>query len=206
MHPFANGITGDALMKRAIQREKQGVLKNALLLIFFTAFFTAAAIAIIRDIRESYFFLFTTPAWIICFYYPFKALQAHWKLVKAADTADVFQAYGTPDEIAAVLSDPANTQVLDSRKIILTSAYLMEKNNIHTYAPLSEIGTIWVKSTAGRHARVALSVMKRDGTVNYLVFESGPAFSSTLQRMRETAEVIRMHMAQYAPECSVESY
>ena len=204
MHPYPDGITGKELEQLFTRKEKTHGLKNALALAFFTLFFGALTVEIVSKAGQSYFFVFTVPAWILCFYQPYKAMNRHLRNVRRIASGELFFPYGTPEEIAAVLSDPENVQVLDSKRILLTKDYLMEKDEFLTYIPLREICRVHLTMSVGRRdRRIVLKVQKQTMEICCYLFEAGPVFSFAETRMERIAEIITMHMASYAPDCEV---
>lgn len=155
------------------------------------------------EIKEFWWFFFTAPAWFLIFYFLVKKLRTHIEDYRDVESHAVFAAYGTPDEIAAVLSDPCNEQLLDSRSVILTKSYLMMRKDYLTYLPLSEIKMMAVRAFTGKINQVYLEVFPQSGSKCIYRFEKTPVFRSVIKRQEEIEAAVREHMAVYSPECKI---
>lgn len=97
-------MDGGKLLRRISRSAVKKIVCNILLLAFFIWFFGYLLLEIIRNFREYCFFLFTAPAWVIALYDPALAIGKHFGVLREGANHDMFRKYGTPDEIAAVLS------------------------------------------------------------------------------------------------------
>ena len=202
--PYLN-LTGEKLLRSIRRTEIIRIILNSLLLLFFTVFFSYIGYELIRTLPDSWFFLFTAPAWILAFWFPIKAIKRHTLAARSGSLNDVFAKYGSPEEIAEVLADPENMHMLKCRNLFFTKAYFMKRGDYLTYIPLREIAHISVSRTYGKHAHLVMTVQPRDGeSRRYQV--SQPLMLASLSRQIEMlSEDLKNHMTFYAPECSITS-
>lgn len=106
-----------------------------------------------------------------------------------------------PDEIAAVLADPENEQLLPCRRIILTRSYLMRRDDFITYIPLADLAAILGHVRHGKHPCVILNIRTRDGLQKEYRTEEIPLFRSSEKYYREIAEALSGVLPLYAPDC-----
>lgn len=202
--PYLN-LTGEKLLRSLKCKEGLRVVQNCLWLAFFTLFFGSLAVELFSNISEYWFFLFTTPAWILAIYFPAKAIKKHFKLLCAGDQNAVFLKYGTPDEIADILSNPENVQALRCPNLILTKAYFMKKGDFLTYIPLDEIRAISVRRTYGRYPKVQVCIIPKQGESCTYSADNLTLFASVDKQKEMLRGEIDAHMALYAPQCPVDN-
>ena len=205
MQPFCD-LTGEKLLLHISRNAVKEIVRDVLLLMLFAIIIIGANVGMVMDFSRNFFILFFIPVWILMIWYPVTDIRKHREEIRSGAEHPLFQRYGSPDEIAAVLSDPSNEQVLDSRKIILTQSYLINRNDFLSYLPLKRIRSMFITHHSSRSAHyVQLMVLTKDGSrVNYN-FEQDPFFSSAGKRVRHMADVIIPHMNAYAPDCEVRS-
>ena len=205
MKPPYRNMTGEKLLRAIARTEIIRIILNGLLLIFFLFFFGGLTKTIISNIGQYWFFLFTTPAWILAFYFPIKAIKRHALAVRDGDLNDVFARYGSPDEIAEVLADPENVHMLKCRNLFFTKAYFMKRGDFLSYIPLNEITYISVSRTHGKNAHLVMTVQPK-GSESRRYSVSQPLMLASLSKQIEMlTEDLRDHMTIYAPECRITS-
>lgn len=192
------GLTGEKLLQSMSHKAFCRIIMNISLLAFFVWFFYGLMKAIIDNFNEYWFFLFTTPVWILCLYFPIVAIRKHIHIIQSGDRYEMFQYYGSPDEIASVLSDPDNEQVISSKRFDLTKAYFMLHNDFVTYLPLSEIDSIQLRVTSGKTTQLRLHLKTVDGTQKSYRMDTVP-FTSLRKNKQRLLEEMSPVLAQYAP-------
>lgn len=208
--PFLSEPSSEQLMKKASRKELFGVLKN--LAVMGIALFIL--IACIADAIDSFhskapgrkaevlsFLIFTSPAWILVFYYPIKNLREHLDNFRAEDSAPVFARYGTPGELAEILASPENVQVLNSSRVVLTREYIMMRGDIHSYLPLSALRAVHV--VCGYRNTLHIDVLAENVGKRSYFYEPLPPLQFNSTRAKEATEILRAHLAAYAPECKL---
>ena len=205
MSPFGD-LTGEKLLLHISRNARKQILRDVLLLTLFAVIIIGANAGMVQDFRRNFFILFFIPVWILMIYYPIADIRKHREEIRSGADHALFQRYGSPDEIAAILSDPSNEQVLDSKKIIFTQSYLIDRKDYLSYLPLKCIRSMFITHHSSRSAHyVQLRVLTKDGSSVKYNFEQDPLFASAEKRIRRMADVIIPHMNAYAPECEVHS-
>ena len=200
--PYPN-MTGEKLLNKVSSRALIKILLNSLLLIFLAMFFLYLIFDGVREMPESLVMLFTLPLWILLFYFPIKAIRTHLVQFRSGGCNEVFRRYGTPDEIAEVLADPENVQLIRSSNIIVTKAYLMKKGDFLSYLPLSEIVYIEISRTHGRHAHIVMNVQPKEEPFRRYSVSMTVITLSLDRQMEMLAEDLKDQLQIFAPDCHV---
>ena len=202
-HPYPE-LTEQTLLHILRRNSLFRLTGRLILLLAAVTFFSLLTVGICRDFRHGLVLLFTVPLWMLCLYFLLRSILRQIRLLCCPAQAEVFRKYGTPAQLAEILSDPANQQVLPGRRVILTRSYLMMRGDFPTYLPLREITGISVIATKGGFSRhVQLFVLTGDGAKHIYRFEP-PALLRTLDsQAKEITDALTAHLAQYAPQLAV---
>ena len=205
MSPFPD-LTGEKLLMQVSRHAHKQIVRKVLLLILFAAIIIGANAAMVMDFRNNFFILFFLPLWILLIYYPIQDIKKHQLEILQGENNDIFLLYGSPDEIAEILSDPTNEQLLESKKVVLTRSYLVMKDDLLTFVPIDRLSRISVMHHSSRNSRyVYLDVCTTDKRILKYQFEDDPLFGSAAKRTNQIAEIITALMQSCAPECHVYS-
>ena len=196
-------LTGASLLHAMSRKAVFRIIRNILLLLLFGGLCIGFNWSMFEDFKKYFFVLFFIPVWILCFYLPIAGIRKQMRIIRDGENYEMFQKYGSPDTIAAIISDPGNEPVLDCEKIILTAGFLMTRDDFSTYLPLQAIKGINVCHSSGKDTRLYLDVYTDDMQRRCYRAESDPAFRSGTKLWRKAADTVYAHMAVYAPECRV---
>ena len=205
--PIRRDLDGEKLLRSMAAREKRLALQNAVLLLGAVLFLIVMLTDMVREGGTAYFIMLcTSPVWFLLIYYPALHLRQHLSNLETGENAELFTRAGSPETLAATVSDPANEQVLPSKKVILTRDYLMYRGDYYSYLPLSDIKSITVKHAGycrSHHVQLIVHSAAK-GVVNFN-FEDDPLLSSGSALAKQTVAIVREHMRIYAPHCTVHS-
>lgn len=195
-------LTGEQLLNSVRRRAIIRIVHNIIIMVLCTAFFIGIIEELISDFSKTWFFLFTTPAWLLAYIIPIKMIRGHYQILQEGDQYDLFRRFGSPEQIAEVISDPSNIQLLPSKRIILTKAYFMIRGDYVTYLPLEAISAIRLEITHYRNSQLKINVKEEDGKIHLYQVDT-PLFSFLSDQKQRYGEIILQICAQYAPHICV---
>lgn len=166
-HPYPH-LNGTALLQRLRRKSLHRLISGGILLIAAIGFFTLLTVGIVRDFSHGFVLLFTVPLWCILLYVLIRNTVRALRLLLHAQDAEIFRRYGPPDALAERLADPECVQLLPDRRIILTRAYLMRRDDFTSYLPLTEITGMSVLTTKGgwsRHVQLLVTTVQGERRV-----------------------------------------
>lgn len=203
MEQFYRSMTGEKLLRRISGKAVRRIFTDSLILIA-VGFFAVGMIApVFQNLRQYFWALFLLPFWFLCLYYPIMDIKKQIGIIRSKEQGEPFSRYGTPDEIAAVLADPDNEQLLPCRRIILTRSYLMRKDDFITYIPLADLAALRGYIRHGKRSCVKLTVWTRDCLQKEFSTEEIPFYCSGEKKYREIADVLSEVIPLYAPDCKL---
>lgn len=97
--------------------------------------------------------------------------------------------------------DPENTPLFKDWSVIFTQAFIMKRNGLLSFVPLSAIHETRVGANYGRDSHVFINVYPKEGVTR--IFRLKPsAFSLSVRRQeQEVRDTRKDFLPLYAPEC-----
>ena len=203
MEQIYRSMTGEKLLRRVSGKAIRRIITDVLILIAVGFLAVGMIVPIFQDFRQNFWALFLLPLWFLGIYYPIMHIGKQIGIIRSKEQSEPFSRYGTPDEIAEVLADPDNEQLLPCRRIILTRSYLMRRDDFITYIPLADVAALRGYIRHGKHSCVRLTVWTRDGMQKEFCTEEIPFYRSGEKVYRKIADVLSEVMPLYAPDCKL---
>ena len=203
MEQLYQNMTGEKLLRKISRKAVRRIVTDILILAAVGLFAVGMTVPLFQDFKQNFWAMFLLPFWFLCVYYPVRDIAKQIGIIRSREHGEPFSRYGTPDEIAAVLADPENEQLLPCRRIILTRSYLMRRDDFITYIPLADLAAILGHVRHGKHPCVILNIWTRDGLQKEYRTEEIPLFRSNDKFYREIAEALSEVLPLYAPDCKL---
>ena len=203
MEQIYRSMTGEKLLRRISGKAVRRIITDILILIAVGFFAVGMIVPVFQDFKQYFWALFLLPVWFLGIYYPILNIRKQIGIIRSGDKGEPFSRYGTPDEIAAVLADPDNEQLLPCKRIILTRSYLMRRDDFITYIPLTDLAALRGHLRYGKHSCVRLTVWTHDGLQKEFCTEEIPFYRSGEKKYREIADVLSEVMPLSAPDCEL---
>lgn len=196
-------LDGVDLLSKIRSRSIRHIILNAFLLVLFAWFILMMLRSMAEDFSEYWFFLFFAPVFVLMVILPVAAIRKHFTNYQLGDQHPLFQKYGTPNEIAAVLTDLDNVELLNSRKVILTKSYIMMRDDFLSYLPLNDLTEIAVTSSYGKHKSAVITVQTIDGEKVKYMLETPPLFKTVYQQKQEIRTILYEIRPMSMPNCII---
>ena len=203
MEQIYQNMTGEQLVRKISLKAVRRIVTDILILAAAGVFAVAMIAPIFQDFRQYFWALFLLPFWFLCLYFPVKDIAKQIGIIRSKEQGEPFSRYGTPDEIAAVLADPDNEQLLPCKRIILTRSYLMRRDDFITYMPLADLAALSAHLRHGKHPCVILTAWTHDVLQKEYRTEEISLFRSNDKFYREIADALSEVLPLYAPDCKL---
>lgn len=203
MEQLYQNMNGEKLLRKISRKAVRRIVTDILILAAVGLFAVGMTVPLFQDFKQNFWAMFLLPFWFLCVYYPVRDIAKQIGIIRSREHGEPFSRYGAPDEIAAVLADPENEQLLPCRRIILTRSYLMRRDDFITYIPLADLAAILGHVRHGKHPCVILNIWTRDGLQKEYRTEEIPLFRSSEKYYREIAEALSGVLPLYAPDCKL---
>ncbi len=201
MEQLYQNMTGEKLLRKISRKAVRRIVTDILILAAVGLFAVGMTVPLFQDFKQNFWAMFLLPFWFLCVYYPVRDIAKQIGIIRSREQGEPFSRYGAPDEIAAVLADPENEQLLPCKRIILTRSYLMRRDDFITYIPLADLAAILGHVRHGKHPCVILNIWTRDGLQKEYRTEEIPLFRSNDKFYREIADALSEVLPLYAPDC-----
>ncbi len=203
MEQLYQNMTGEKLLRKVSLKAVRRIVTDILILAAVGLFAVGMTVPLFQDFKQYFWTMFLLPFWFLCVYYPVRDIAKQIGIIRSREQGEPFSRYGTPDEIAAVLADPENEQLLPCKRIILTRSYLMRRDDFITYIPLADLAAILGHVRHGKHPCVILNIWTRDGLQKEYRTEEISLFRSNVKFYREIADALSEVLPLYAPDCKL---
>lgn len=203
MEQLYQNMTGEKLLRKVSLKAVRRIVTDILILAAVGLFAVGMTVPLFQDFKQNFWAMFLLPFWFLCVYYPVRDIAKQIGIIRSREHGEPFSRYGAPDEIAAVLADPENEQLLPCRRIILTRSYLMRRDDFITYIPLADLAAILGHVRHGKHPCVILNIWTRDGLQKEYRTEEISLFRSNDKFYREIADALSEVLPLYAPDCKL---
>ena len=203
MEQLYQNMTGEKLLRKISRKAVRRIVTDILILAAAGAFAVCMIAPVFQNLRQYFWALFLLPFWFLCLYYPIMDIKKQIGIIRSKEQGEPFSRYGTPDEIAAVLADPDNEQLLPCKRIILTRGYLMRRDDFITYMPLADLAALSAHLRHGKHPCVILTAWTHDVLQKEYRTEEISLFRSNDKFYREIADALSEVLPLYAPDCKL---
>ena len=190
-----SGLTGDQIVRKVRRRNRNTVWKCVLGIILAAAFLVGV-IWLIRS--EGRYFIGIIGFLIVLgvIYVLLQAIGKAMNVLKDVPFAPLFRKYGTPETIAMRIANGSDSPLIESRKTLIGSSFIMKHGDYESYIPFESVRLMYRKehSTNGIKDSIFLVVYDEYGDSIDYPFKLGKKHAD---EMRIAAETIAKH----APEC-----
>ena len=203
MEQLYQNMTGEKLLRKISLKAVRRIITDSLIFAVGGAFAVGMTAPVFQNLRQNFWALFLLPLWFLCMYFSGKDIAKQIGIIRSKEQGEPFSRYGTPDEIAAVLADPGNEQILPCKRVILTRGYLMRRDDFITYMPLADLAALRGHLRNGKHPCVVLTAWTHDGLQKEYRTEEISLFRSNDKFYREIADALSEVLPLYAPDCKL---
>ena len=203
MEQLYQNMTGEKLLRKVSLKAVRRIVTDILILAAVGLFAVGMTVPLFQDFKQNFWAMFLLPFWFLCVYYPIMDIKKQIGIIRSKEQGEPFSRYGTPDEIAAVLADPDNEQLLPCKRIILTRGYLMRRDDFITYMPLADLAALSAHLRHGKHPCVILTAWTHDVLQKEYRTEEISLFRSNDKFYREIADALSEVLPLYAPDCKL---
>ena len=190
-----SGLTGEEIVKKVRSRNRR-IVFTRVLLIFVCAAFLTGIVWMIHE--EENYLVGIAGILIICLivYFLLQSIGKASEILKDVPSAPLFRKYGTPETIAMRIANGSDSPLIESRKTLIGSSFIMKHGDFESYIPFDSVRLMFRKehSTNGIKDSVYLVVYDEYGDSVEYPFKLGKKHAD---EMRVAAEEIAKH----SPEC-----
>ena len=137
-------LSGAAMVRKIRGQSIRRIVFCLICLAMEIAFLAALLIMMQRE-REYLTGIFGLLILAFVGYETVKALSKAWRICADAAHARVFRKYGSPDVLAAKISEGSTAVRLESRQTLLTDAFIMKHGDFQTYVPYENVLLLYRK-------------------------------------------------------------
>lgn len=186
-----------AEMVSKIKKQNTGIFILCILGYLVAAGFLIGVLYMVKE--EQSYFMGIVGLLLIAFacYAMFGVMKNAWKTRSDPENARVFRKYGSPDQLAAKISEGMGATLFDSSKAMLTDSFVMKHGDFESYVPYDQILLLYKKEhrTNGILDSIFLVVHDAYGDKFEYPFKLGKKHAN---EMEMAAEEIGKH----APQCA----
>lgn len=137
-------VTGNIICKKIKSKHIQRIL-FMLLVMILGGLFIGYAVHSITTEHEYLLPLIAMIFGVVCIIGGIYIITLSIKVLTRVQYSMVFLKYGSPESIAEIIADGANSSIVSCKQTILTDKFILKKNDFETFVPLESILLLYKK-------------------------------------------------------------